>query len=189
MTASTGFGYSIFEHQEDGLRTELTTYVALAAPVKFLALKSKNLRGRSRSISLFASFDLVLGDLRSRQAMHVVTEIAPLTGAILARQQFAGSVAFFDCSEAQRSVSGNRAEVLGRNGDPASPAASRLRSLSGQLGPGLDPCAAMHVRLELAEGAEQEVVFVFGAGDSTAEAVTGGDGHDGHSRGDTGLRQ
>jgi cellobiose phosphorylase len=170
-----GFGYSIFEHGEDGLQSQLTTYVAVDAPVKFLALKIKNLSARSRTVSVFASADLVLGDLRSRQAMHVVTELEPLTGAILARNsynhEFSDAVAFFDCSEAQRSVSGDRAEFLGRNGDPSSPAALRLRRLSGRVGPGLDPCAAMQVRVELAEGAEREIVFILGAGNSTAEAI------------------
>ncbi len=170
-----GFGYSVFEHHEDGLASELTTYVAVAAPVKFLVLKIKNLSARSRTVSVFASVDLVLGDMRSRQAMHVVTELEPLTGAILARNsynsEFSEAVAFFDCSEAVRSVSGDRAEILGRNGDPSSPAALRLRQLSGRLGPGLDPCAAMHVRVDLAEGAEREVVFVIGAGNGTAEAI------------------
>ncbi len=170
-----GFGYSIFEHAEDDLESTLTTYVAAAAPVKFLALKLRNLGERTRAVSVFAAVDLVLGDLRSRQAMHVVTELDPLTGAILARNsyngEFAGSVAFFDCSEAERSVSGDRAEFLGRNGDPGYPAALRLRRLSGRLGPGLDPCAAMQARLELAAGEEREIVFVLGAADSTAEAI------------------
>lgn len=170
-----GFGYSIFEHSEDGLASTLTTYVAVAAPVKFLALRIRNLSPRRRTVSVFASVDLVLGDLRSRQAMHVVTELEPLTGAILARNSYSGELpdgaVFFNCSEAERSVSGDRAEVLGRNSDPSSPAALRLRRLSGRLGPGLDPCAAIQVRLELAEGAEREVVFVLGAGENSAEAV------------------
>jgi cellobiose phosphorylase len=170
-----GFGYSIFEHSEDGLESKLKTYVAVAAPVKFLALKLRNRSARSRTVSVFASVDLVLGDLRSRQAMHVVTELEPLTGAILARNsynnEFSGSVAFFDCSEALRSVSGDRSEFLGRNGDPSSPAALRLRRLSGRLGPGLDPCAAMQAQVELAAGAEREIVFVLGAGNSTAEVI------------------
>jgi len=170
-----GFGYSIFEHSEDGLASELTTYVAVGAPVKFLALKIKNESARSRTISIFASADLVLGDLRPRNAMHVVTDLEPLTGAILARNSynsvFSDVVAFFHCSETPRSVSGDRTEFLGRNGDPSNPAALRLRRLSGRLGAGLDPCAAMQVRVELAEGAEREIVFVLGAGNGTEEAV------------------
>jgi cyclic beta-1,2-glucan synthetase len=170
-----GFGYTIFEHREDGLASTLTTYVAIDAPVKFLALRLQNRRAHSRAVSIFACFDLVLGDLRSRQAMHVVTELEPLTGAILARNSygvgFSDAVAFFDCSEPVRSVSGDRTEFLGRNGDPSSPAALRLRKLSGRLGPGLDPCAAMGVELELAAGAEQELVFILGAGDGAEEAI------------------
>jgi cellobiose phosphorylase len=178
-----GFGYSIFEHTEDGLESKLTTYVAVAAPVKFLALKIRNLGERNRTVSVFASFDLVLGDLRSRQAMHVVTELESLTGAILARnshsQEFSDCVAFFDCSEVSRSVSGDRAEFLGRNGDPSSPAAMRLPRLSGRLGAGLDPCATLQARLEIAPGAEREIVFVLGAGASTAEAIALVQGHRG----------
>jgi cellobiose phosphorylase len=178
-----GFGYSIYEHGEDGLDTELTTYVAVDAPVKFLALKIKNRSTRSRTVSVFASVDLVLGDLRSKQSMHVVTELEPLTGAILARNrynsEFSDTVAFFDCSETLRSVSGDRAEFLGRNGDTSSPAALGLRQLSGRLGPGLDPCAAMQVQVELAEEAEREIVFILGAGQGMAEAIELIQGHRG----------
>ncbi len=48
----------------------------------------------------------------------------------------------------------------------------RLRRLSGRLGPGLDPCVAMQVRVELAEAAEREIVFILGAGQNTAEAIS-----------------
>jgi cellobiose phosphorylase len=174
-TCRHGFGYSVFEHQEDELESELKTYVAVDAPVKFLSLKIRNSSKRRRSVSVFASVDLVLGDLRSRQAMHIVTELEPLTGAILARnsysEDFSGLVAFFDCSEATRSISGDRTECLGRNGDPSSPAAVRLRQLSGRLGPGLDPCAAIQARVDLEAGAEREIVFILGAGSSNAEVT------------------
>jgi cellobiose phosphorylase len=170
-----GFGYSIFEHAEDGLTTELTTYVSVTEPVKFLRLKLRNAGARSRTLSVLCALDLVLGDLRPRSALHVVTELEPLTSAILARNPYhaelSGAVAFLDCSEVHRSVSGDRAEVLGRNGDPSSPAALRLRRLSGRLGPGLDPCAAMQARVEIAGGGEREIVFVLGAGADAREAL------------------
>ena len=43
--ARHGFGYSMFEHTEDGIESELRVYVAIDAPVKFSAL---TLRNRSR---------------------------------------------------------------------------------------------------------------------------------------------
>src|SRR5690606_18192384 len=44
--------------------------------------------------------------------------------------------------------------------------------LSGKVGAGLDPCAAMQTFLELADGQEVEVVFVIGAQASEQEART-----------------
>ena len=41
-----GFGYSVFEHTERGIRSELWVYVALDAPVKFTVLKVRNEIGR-----------------------------------------------------------------------------------------------------------------------------------------------
>ena len=171
-----GFGYSIFEHQEHALASQLTTYVAVSAPVKFFVLKLKNTSNEKRTLSVFASVDLVLGDLKSRTNMHVTTELEPLTGAILGRNSYdsdlPGTVALFDCSEPARTMTGDRTEFLGRNGSMSTPAAMSLRALSGRLGPGLDPCIAVQVRVELAAGAERELAFILGAGRDATEAVS-----------------
>jgi cyclic beta-1,2-glucan synthetase len=37
-----GFGYSVFEHYEAGIASELHTYVAMDAPVKFVVVKLRN---------------------------------------------------------------------------------------------------------------------------------------------------
>ncbi len=46
-----GFGYSVFEHIEDGIHSELWMYVALDAPVKFAVLKIRNDSMRQRRLS------------------------------------------------------------------------------------------------------------------------------------------
>ncbi len=46
----------------------------------------------------------------------------------------------------------------------------RRARLSGRAGAGLDPCAAIQTRIELADGQEREIVFVFGAARNTDEA-------------------
>jgi len=170
-----GFGYSVFEHREDGLETELTQYLDMGAPVKFLVLKLRNISGGPRSVSIFASFRLVLGDLPAKHAMHVVTELDPRTGALLARNRFGpdfgNCVAFLDCSQTLRSVTADRKEFLGRNGDPRDPAALYHTRLSGRVGAGLDPCAAMQTSIELADGEVRDVVFMLGAGRDMNEAL------------------
>ena len=42
--------------------------------------------------------------------------------------------------------------------------------LSGKVGPGLDPCGAMQVEIEIAPGQDREIVFLLGAAPSLEEA-------------------
>jgi cyclic beta-1,2-glucan synthetase len=173
-TTRHGFGYSTFEYAEGGISSEVWTYVASDAPVKFIVLKLRNSSGRPRRISVTASFELVLGDSRSANLPYVVTEVDPKTGALLARNsynsEFAERVVFVDSSESRRTVSGDRGEFLGRNGTPADPAAMTRTRLSGRVGAALDPCASMQVGVDLAEGQDREVVFTLGCGRDLADA-------------------
>jgi cellobiose phosphorylase len=169
-----GFGYSIFEHEEDGLSTALTVFVALDQPVKFALLKIRNASGRRRRLSASSYNELVLGPLRDSSHMHILTEVDPKSGALTAynhyNKEFPGRVVFLDVSETERFISGDRREFIGRNGTLAAPAAMRSESLSGKVGAGLDPCAAMQVKFELEDNEEKEIVFTFGAAGTADEA-------------------
>ena len=169
-----GFGYSVFEHFEADIASELFTYVAMDAPVKFVVVKLRNQSKRARSLSLTGYWELVLGEWRHANLMHIVTETDPHTGALFARNAYgrecANRVVFAQVSERERSVSGNRTEFIGRNGSLTRPAAMRRKRLSGRTGAGLDPCAAIQARIELAAGQEREIVFVFGAARDADEA-------------------
>jgi cyclic beta-1,2-glucan synthetase len=169
-----GFGYSVFEHVEDGIASELTVYVAVDACVKFSVLKVRNVSARPRRLSVTAYAEWVLGDLRPKTAMHVVTELDPRSGALCARNayntEFPERVAFLDTDESPRSVTADRVEFVGRNGALASPAAMARARLSGRVGAGLDPCAALQVPFELEAGDEREVVFRLGLGRDAADA-------------------
>jgi cyclic beta-1,2-glucan synthetase len=173
-TCRHGFGYSVFEHTEDGVASELTVYVALDEPVKFAVLKVRNASGRLRRLSATGYAEWLLGDLRSKSSMHVVTEIDANTGALLARNaynpEFSERVAFFDVDDVTRTISGDRTEFIGRNGTLRRPAAlSRVR-LSGKVGAAMDPCAAIQVPFELADGASREIIFRMGVGRGADDA-------------------
>ncbi|MHB1053232.1 MAG: GH36-type glycosyl hydrolase domain-containing protein [Thiobacillus sp.] len=169
-----GFGYSAFEHYEAGIASEMFTYVAMDAPVKFVVVKLRNHSGRARKLSLTGYWELVLGEWRHANMMHIVTEMDPHSGALFARNAYgrecANRVVFAHVSERARSVTGNRTEFIGRNGSLTSPAAMRRKRLSGKTGAGLDPCAAIQTPIELADGQEREIVFVFGAARDDNEA-------------------
>src|SRR6185312_6119579 len=48
------------------------------------------------------------------------------------------------------------------NGTPGNPAAMRRAQLSNRVGAGLDPCGALQVPFELADGQAREIVFTLG---------------------------
>ena len=172
--ARHGFGYSVFEHTEDGISSELWVYVAIDASVKFSVLKVRNASGRPRRLSATGYVEWVLGDLRPKTTMHVITEVEARSGALLARNpfntEFPDRVAFFDVDGSGRSVTGDRTEFLGRNGALHHPAAMTRARLSGRVGAALDPCGAVQAPFDLADGQEREVVFKLGVGRNAAEA-------------------
>jgi cyclic beta-1,2-glucan synthetase len=163
-----GFGYSVFEHTENGICSELTVYVAMDEPVKFSVLKLRNVSGHPRRISATGYWEWVLGDQRQRNLLHVQTEVDQKTGALLARNyyntDFSERVAFVDAAGLARTITGDRKEFLGRNGSLSNPAALKRERLSGEAGVGLDPCAAVQVTLDLADAEEREIQFCLGAG-------------------------
>jgi cellobiose phosphorylase len=170
-----GFGYSVFETTENGISSEMSVYVATDAPVKFTVLKVRNNSGRARRLSATGYVEWVLGDLRPKCAMHVITEVDPSSGALFARNQynteFGGRVAFFDVDDTSRTVSGDRTEFLGRNGTLKNPAAMARTRLSGKVGAALDPCGAIQVPFDLADGQEREIVFKLGVGRDSDDAT------------------
>ncbi|CAN7672498.1 cyclic beta 1-2 glucan synthetase [Pseudoduganella sp. LjRoot289] len=163
-----GFGYSVFEHTEAGIASELTTYVALDAALRYTVLRIRNESQVPRRLSATGYVEWVLGDMRSKSGMHIITEVDPISGALFARNpyntEFSGRVAFFNADAAGRSVTADRSEFLGRNGSLASPQALRRARLSGKVGTALDSCAAIQVPFELLPGQEREIVFLLGLG-------------------------
>ncbi len=163
-----GFGYSVFEHTERGIRSELWVYVALELPIKFCVLKVRNVSSGPRRLSVTGYVEWTLGDVRAKTAMHVVSEIDQNSGALLARNafnsEFSDRVALFDVDDPTRTITGDRNEFIGRNGNLQNPAAMSRARLSGRIGAGMDPCAAIQVPFELAEGKSRELIFRLGAG-------------------------
>ncbi|MDD1736292.1 MAG: hypothetical protein LUQ21_02390 [Methanothrix sp.] len=87
-TCRHGFGYSVFEHKESGIASELWVYVAVDAPVKFCRLVVRNESGILRRLSVTSYLELVLGEMHSKTGMHIITEIYPMTGALVARNPY-----------------------------------------------------------------------------------------------------
>ncbi len=169
-----GFGYSVFEHTEDGIYSEMTVHVDIEATIKFIVLKIRNQSGRSRKLSATGYIEWVLGTNRMKTAMHIHTEIEPDSGALFARNPYdievSGRVAFFDVDYAKKTFTADRSEFIGRNGNLRNPNAMSRIKLSGRIGLALDPCAAIQVPFDLSDGEENEIIFRLGSGKNSNDA-------------------
>jgi cellobiose phosphorylase len=168
-----GFGYSVFEYEENGIVSELWISVAPDAPVKLVTLKLRNISGKPRSISVTGYWEWVLGDQRQKNQLHLQTQIDPKSGAIFVRNpyhiEFSERTVFVDVHESNRSVTGDRKEFIGRNGTLANPAAMKRSKLSGRVGAGFDPCSAIQVVHDFPVEGEKEITFRLGVGKNPGE--------------------
>jgi cyclic beta-1,2-glucan synthetase len=101
-------------------------------------------------------------------ASHVVTARDPGREAVLATnaygEDFPGRTAFLAATPRPRSTTGDRLEMLGRFGSPRRPAGLTRERLAGRFGPGVDPCGALEVEVEVPPGEERTITFVLGEG-------------------------
>jgi len=170
-----GFGYSTFEHKEQGILTNMSVFVDKDLPVKFIVIKVTNQSGRKRKFSATGFLEVILGDTRSKTNMHVISEQDPNTGALLFRNRynsaFAERVAYFKVAGGvDFSYTADRAEFIGRNRNLEKPQALYRKKLSGKTGAGIDPCAALNVKFDLLDGAENVIIFHIGNEVNASEA-------------------
>ncbi|PRG44524.1 hypothetical protein, partial [Burkholderia gladioli] len=176
--ANHGQGYSRFSHAAAGIVVDLLQFVPLADPVKISRLSLRNLSDRPRRLSVAAYVEWALGPSRGAAAPHIVTELDAATGALFARndwsQTYRGRVAFADLGGLQSAWTADRREFIGRNGvlgDPAGfPGSIGVAPLSGRVGAGLDPCAALQTTVDLAPGEAAEIVMLLGEGSDVTAA-------------------
>ena len=152
-------------------------FCAIDAPVKFSVLTIRNDSGRARRVSATGYVEWVLGSLRPATAPHIVTDHQD-DGPATARNPYSGDHAdymgFFDVDPEHQlagSMTCDRTEFIGRNGNLLEPMALRREGLSGRTGAALDPCAAFQVPVDLAEGETRTViVFRLGMGKNHGDA-------------------
>ena len=176
-TARHGQGYSRFEHTSHGVALDLVQFVPLVDPIKISRLIIENRSDRPRHLSVTGYVEWVLGVSRSRSAPFVVSEIDKQTGAVFARNawnsEFRGRVAFADMSGQQTAWTCDRTEFFGRHGTPDHPRSlERGDRLTGKVGAGLDPCAALQTMVDLHAGERAEILFFLGDAATREEAQT-----------------
>ena len=171
-----GQGYTTFEHESHGIFHEQTVFVPHDenTPAKIQILKLQNQTSRARKLTVTAYAEWVLGTEREETQGFVVTGWDETTNAVMARNayrsDFGDRAAFLAASLSPASHTSDRTEFLGRNGQAAAPDALTRTHLSGRVGAGLDPCAALQIPVSLEPGETREIVFVLGEADNEEAA-------------------
>ncbi|MDO6671370.1 GH36-type glycosyl hydrolase domain-containing protein [Cobetia amphilecti] len=173
--ARHGFGHSRFEHEAQGIAVDLIHFVPLNDPLRISRMTLENRSDRSRRLSVTAYAEWALGLARGTSAPFVVSCKDDDTGALLTSNpwsmNFAGRIAFADLCGLQTSFTTDRCEFLGHGGHHAAPAALTGNTpLSGAIGAGWDPCAALQCLIELAPGESVEIVSLLGQSHSREDA-------------------
>ncbi|MGH2543810.1 MAG: GH36-type glycosyl hydrolase domain-containing protein, partial [Ardenticatenaceae bacterium] len=170
-----GAGYSSFEHHSHGLKQRLRLFVAPDAPLKIIHLRLENCWQRVRRITATYYAPWVLATFRDQAQAYIQPEYVDEQHALLARNpynaEFGERIAFLAASARPHGLTTDRTEFLGRMGTPAAPAALKRIGLSGKVAPGLDPCAAIQLHLDLQPGESQEIYFLLGQGENRDESL------------------
>ncbi len=162
-----GQGYSRFNTSFREFDSELTVFVAAADPVKVCRLRVTNNGVASRGVTVVSYVEWALGASRTPASHDVQTHLDTATGAQFAANpaliDFGTRVAFCDLGGRQQYYTDSRKDFLGRNGDTAAPVGLRdFAEWSSGGEPGLDPCCAFTVSVELAPGETEEFTLVLG---------------------------
>ena len=170
-----GAGYTKWLTRSHGFEQELVVFVATDDPVKIARLRLRNLYSRGRRVTATYYAEWLLGALRSGSRRHVVGESDAVSHALLARNpwnpEFGERVAFLTSTHPPHSLTSDRGDFLGREGDLGRPAGLLDWDLGGRTEPGGDPCAAFQVHLNVAAGDTTEVAFILGQGRDRTHAA------------------
>lgn len=169
-----GAGYTTFHHQCHDLEQELRMFAPVDTPVKIIQLSVTNHSNRPRRVTVTYYAEWVLGTTRDVSAPYIIAEFDPDSEILTARNpwngDFAETIGFMAASQKLHGFTSDRTEFLGRHGDPARPAALSRLGLANTVRPGIDPCAALQVHLDLQPGDRRQVHFLFGQGRDRDEA-------------------
>ena len=175
--ARHGAGYSVFEHNSNGIEQELTVFVPVddngGVPLKLQRLQLTNGSSRRRRLSLTYFVELNLGENREMSQMHVITQWDAEAQSIVARNHYHPDyperVTFVSVSPEAGSYGCDRTAFIGRNRTLGNPSAMESVHLSKRTGAGLDPCAALRVIMEIGPNEQRTFTCMLGQADSVSE--------------------
>jgi N,N'-diacetylchitobiose phosphorylase len=171
-TVRHGLGYSVFESDYAGIRSEMTCFIPTGQAFEYWSLKVTNPGPTARTISVFSYAELANEwnyrmDLENLQYSQYVVSATCSDGMIhrVNSTRDARSELWFGVAGAEvTSFDTDRDVFLGGYRTQANPIAVERGDCSGSQTVGDNSCASLHTRLELAPGETRQVIFCLGIG-------------------------
>jgi len=185
-----GIGYSTFISEYKGISVELTIFVPFEEQHEIWRVKLKNRSKQNRKLSLFSYFEWCLGGSndyhREFHKNFLETEFDININSLIAKKriwEITGGdrghwnteypyQAFHACNKKVSGWEGDKEFFLGQYGNLNSPEAIKNGELSRTTGLWNDSIGSLHVKINLKENQEEEVVFFLGLGDSKESIKT-----------------
>jgi cyclic beta-1,2-glucan glucanotransferase len=176
--ARHGQGYTAFEHNSHAIEQRLLVFVPVddagGQPLRLQRLRLRNRSSRRRRLTVTSFATLVLGSDPEETGMHVVTKWDAQSETLFARNCYEPAlrkrIIFATSTPAPVSFTGDRAAFIGRNRSLRDPVAMDHERLTGEVGAGLDPCAAVQLVVEVDPGETTEITFLLGQTDDEEQA-------------------
>jgi hypothetical protein len=153
----------------------MTIFVPPDLPLKVVRLRIRNAASRPRRLTATYFAEWVLGARRAETLAYVLPDVSVRDSCLLAETpwslDFAGRFAFLAADRPLHGYTMDRVEMLGRGGNLSQPAGLRRLGLAGRVAPGLDPCAAHQVHVDLGPGEEDELSFFLGQAEDREQAL------------------
>ena len=183
-----GIGYTVFESEFKGIKTELTIFVPADSNLEIWDLKISNQSGKDADLSLFTYFEWCLGSSadhhREFHRSFLETEFNENENAMFATKrlweiplgdrghwnidyQYYG---FLSCNKKIKDYEANKEFFVGQYGDLINPAALSKKKLSKQTGKWIDPIGCIKVDLKIKKHKSDNPVFYLGLVESKNDA-------------------
>jgi N,N'-diacetylchitobiose phosphorylase len=177
-SCSHGLGYTKFESEYKGIRSNYRVFVPIDKPVEIWELEVENNSGRDRELSLFtyaewcfwnmdqdmSNFQYILYTCRMGYENDIIDysiRLWPITEP----------KGFMASTLPVASFETDRDEFIGRYRHEGTPVAVERGSCSNSIAVGGNPCASVQNKILLKPGEKNHVVYIVGVGDAKTFGV------------------
>jgi len=179
-----GMGYTHIRSSKAGIGSEVRCFVPPGANLEIWELTLTNQRPQAADLSLFAAVEFCLWDAHddatnfqrnySVGEVEIWPDLPPSGGsAIIHKTEYRerrDHFAYFACSAKPAGWDTSREAFLGPGRGWDAPLGVERSGLSNSVAHGWQPAGAQHVRLHLAPGASEKVIFLLGYHENPQDA-------------------